>query len=243
MYNLKKIQHIKGLMLVTILFTTISLANAASVDKHYTSRGFFDIHVCNWPNRPLFFMVVFSTNEYSNLKSVDIFDINNTKLTSLDLSKFKVIKRKGKKDKRVFIKQVDIPKNSKDGIYTATANFKKGQSVTASDYVIIKKMRIVTEVIPKTKTELSSSPTELKWKEIDGAKHYKVFIRDMWRDGKVIFKSKLLNKSSVKLKDLKLQSGGLYQWQVHARDINEHILLGDFNHGSLSKAFDFSIKD
>lgn len=237
-------KYIKGLMLVTILFTPITIVTAASSsDKHYTSRGFFDIHVCNWPKRPLFFMVIFSTKEYTNLKSVDIFDTNNNKLTSLNLAKFKVIKHKGKKDKRVFIKQVDIPKNSKNGIYSATASFKKGPSVTASDYVIIKEMGIVSDVIPKSNTELASSPTELKWKAVDGAKHYKVFIRDMWQDGKVIFKSKLLNKPSVKLKDLKLQSGGLYQWQVHARDINEHILLGDFNHGSLSNVFDFSIKD
>ena len=240
---MKTIQYIKGLMLVTILFSPISMASTVSADKHYTPRGFFDIHVCNWPNRPLFFMVIFSTKEYSNLKSVDIFDTNNNKLTSLNLSKFKVIKRKGKKDKRVFIKQIDIPKSSKNGIYTAKANFKKGSSVTASDYVIIKEMGIVSDVTPKSKTELTSSPTELKWKEIDGAKHYKVFIRDMWQDGKVIFKSKLLNKSSVKLKNIKLQPGGFYQWQVHARDINEHILLGDFNHGSLSNVFDFSIKD
>ena len=236
-------QYIKGLILVAILFAPITIVTAASSDKHYTSRGFFDIHVCNWPNRPLFFMVIFSTKEYSNLKSVDIFDTNNTKLTSLDLSKFKVIKRKGKKDKRVFINQIDIPKNSKDGIYTATATFTKGPSVTASDYVIIKKMGVVSDVTPKYKTELPSSPTELKWNAIDGAKHYKVFIRDMWQDGKIIFKSKLLNKPSIKLKNLTLQSGGLYKWQVHARDINEHVLLGDFNHGSLSKAFEFSIKD
>ena len=41
-----------GLMLVSF--------NAyAGVDKHYSKAGFFDIHVCNWPNQPLFFMALF----------------------------------------------------------------------------------------------------------------------------------------------------------------------------------------
>ena len=38
-----------------------------------------------------------------------------------------------------------------------------------------------------------------------------------------------------------LEKGGYYSWIVHARDLNEHFMLGDFNHGSLSATVNFSI--
>ncbi len=37
-----------------------------------------------------------------------------------------------------------------------------------------------------------------------------------------------------------LKPGGIYAWRVHARDVNENILLGDFNHGSLSAEIQFT---
>ena len=37
--------------------------------------------------------------------------------------------------------------------------------------------------------------------------------------------------------------GGMYSWIVHSRDVNEDLLLGDFNHGSLSKPVVFSVND
>jgi len=43
-------------------------------------------------------------------------------------------------------------------------------------------------------------------------------------------------------KDL-IESGGLYSWRIHARDINEDIKLGDFNHGSLSPKLTFSVSE
>ena len=40
-----------------------------------------------------------------------------------------------------------------------------------------------------------------------------------------------------------LEPGGSYLWSVHARDVNEHILLGDFHNGSISEKFHFSVAD
>lgn len=241
--NYFKQKYFVIILLLSFAMQSTTLAASSARDEHYTSKGFFDIHVCNWPNRPLFFMVLFSTENYESLKSISVFDNNNKKLTSLDLSKFKVLKRKGKKDKRVIIKQVKIPETSKNGVYTATAAFKDGTKVHASDHVIITKMPLVSEVTPKNKAETSNIPKRLKWKPVKGAKHYKVFIQDMWQDGKIIFISPLLNKPSLDLKNANLSAGGYYKWKVHARDTNEHILLGDFNHGSISTKFDLSILD
>ncbi|MDH4190905.1 MAG: hypothetical protein OEW21_11950 [Betaproteobacteria bacterium] len=38
-----------------------------------------------------------------------------------------------------------------------------------------------------------------------------------------------------------LQKDGYCAWRVHARDVNEHVLFGDFNHGSLGPQMKFSV--
>ena len=67
-------------------------------------------------------------------------------------------------------------------------------------------------------------------------------MRDLWDESKLIFSSKLLDKPSVQLPAGLLEAGGYYSWIVHARDLNEHFMLGDFNHGSLSATVHFSIE-
>jgi hypothetical protein len=39
-----------------------------------------------------------------------------------------------------------------------------------------------------------------------------------------------------------LQSGGVYVWRIHARDSDGNVLLGNFNHGSLSPEMRFTVK-
>jgi hypothetical protein len=34
-------------------------------DPHRNEMGFFDIHVCNWPERPQFLKVLFSTTRFA----------------------------------------------------------------------------------------------------------------------------------------------------------------------------------
>ena len=42
-------------------------------DPHTSEAGFFDIHVCNWPERELFFMSLFSTPRFDEVRQVEVF--------------------------------------------------------------------------------------------------------------------------------------------------------------------------
>ena len=42
-------------------------------DPHYTPAGFFDIHICNWPENPRFLMALFSTARFDEIAKVAIF--------------------------------------------------------------------------------------------------------------------------------------------------------------------------
>jgi hypothetical protein len=53
----------------------------------------------------------------------------------------------------------------------------------------------------------------------------------------------MLPKPELKLKPGLLKPGGYYSWRVHARDSNGNVLLGDFNHGSLSTPITFSLAE
>ena len=90
--------------------------------------------------------------------------------------------------------------------------------------------------------ELQEIPTQLSWDPAPGAGYYQVFIRDLWNEDRLIFSSKLLEEPVVQLPAGLLEKGGYYSWIVHARDLNEHFMLGDFNHGSLSPVVTFSIQ-
>ena len=84
-------------------------------DTHYIDVGFFDIHVCNWPNRKLFFMSLFSTPRYDEIQKIDVMDPDGQPLVQLDLTRYKVIKQEKKPEKHVFMKQLDVPEASKNG--------------------------------------------------------------------------------------------------------------------------------
>lgn len=211
-------------------------------DPHYSSTGFFDIHVCNWPNQPLFFMAVFSTYHFNDISSIEVFTPDNRKLGELDLSKYRLITDKNKKEKRVFIKQFRMPDNASDGWYYTKVNLKNKSAITAKDYVIIDKLEIARISSPDVNKELATIPKSFNWQKIPGAKYYQVFIHDNW-ESKLIYSSKLLEKPQLIIPAKLLKKGGLYTIQIHARDTNEHQLLGDFNHGSLTKKIEFSISE
>ena len=85
-----------------------------------------------------------------------------------------------------------------------------------------------------------SLPITLKWKPVIGSQYYQAFVRDAWTE-KLVFQSKLIDTPGIKIPDEKITPGGDYYWVVHSRDTNEHILLGDFHMGSLSKKTFFSV--
>jgi hypothetical protein len=216
-----------------------SLIPPKAKDTHYTKVGFFDMHVCNWPSEGLFFMTLFSTTHFKAIDKVEVFTPDGGLLGELDKSRFKLVKKKGKPEKRVFIKNLQIPANKQEGWYTAHITMKDGRKYLARDYVIIKPMPKVSGHIPTHQATIPI-PKVLKWQAVGGAKYYKVYIKDLWDDGKIIHVSKLLDKPQLTLPRGLLKADGWYAWKVHARDVNEHQLLGDFNHGSLSPYLEFT---
>ena len=215
--------------------------NIRSNDPHYTPAGFFDIHVCNWPDRELFFMPLFSTSRYSEIAGIDVQYPDGTMLTSLNLEKYMVLPQKDKPEKHVYISQVDVPESARDGWYTATIILSDGSKIIAKDYVIISHLPRATGMNPQNGAENIPVPEKLTWSSTGDGSYYQVFIRDSWNDEKLIYTSGLLNKPELEIPPGLLQPDGLYSWKVHARDVNEDILLGDFNKGSMSRTVTFSV--
>jgi len=218
-------------------------AASDSTDTHYGPAGFFDIHVCNWPGRPLFFMPLFSTERYIEVKSVKVYTPNDELLTELDLDRYRTIKRDKKPDKRVFIKQLDVPAGAMNGWYTARTTLANGEVYTTQDYVILQSMPQAGGQSPAHEEEVVEVPEKLVWEPVPGANFYQVFIRDLWNEDQLIHTSKLLTRPELELPPGLLHKGGMYSWVIHARDTNSHILLGDFNHGSLNTPVTFLIDD
>lgn len=222
---------------------TFATEKIITTDPHRTEAGFFDIHVCNWPDRPPFYLALFGTEQFNEITSIDITTPDNKKVGSLNLKKFTSTKKKNKPERRVFLTQLAIPDNTINGWYTAKIHFKNKPPQTAKDFIIHQLIARAGEHNPKNDAEDIPNPKHLKWKKIPGANFYKVFIKDMWNNEKLIHSSKLLDKNSYELPKGLLKSGGYYAWRVHARDLNEHVHLGDFNTGSLSKWVEFTINE
>lgn len=239
------IQSMLWTLLLVCLFHTggIHASNVKETpakDPHYTDAGFFDIHVCNWPDRPTFFMIVFSTVNPGAVESVLILDPEQQPVTQLDLSRYRTLEQKDKPDKRVFINQVDIPPGSTDGWYSARITLVDGSEFSARDLVKLSRLPLATGQIPASESEVAL-PRSLQWAPVPGARFYQVFIRDLWNEGELIHTSKLLERPELVLPEGLLEPGGYYSWIVHARDTNEDVMLGDFNHGSLNRPAMFSV--
>lgn len=231
----------------TILIFLSATAGAAPKhpgDRHYNDIGFFDIHVCNWPERALFFMPLFSTPRFADIDEIEVTYPTGRRLTSLDLSRYRIIAgEKQQPEKRVFINQLDIPPESPEGWYSARIRLTNGDVYEASDYVVLSKLPRAAGQVPADDQEVPAPPGKLAWEPVAGAGFYQVFIRDQWDDDKLVFTSKLLNKPELDLPKGLIKPGGLYSWTIHARDVNEDVRLGDFNHGSMSKPVSFSVSD
>lgn len=211
-------------------------------DPHYNELGFFDIHVCNWQENPHFFMALFSTEFFDSVAKVSVFTPSGDHLGDLNLTKFRAFKNKAGKDKRAFIDHFPVPAKNVDGWYRAEVQTKDGRTFSAQDYVIDAVMPMPTGMKPEPGAENVELPDELRWNPIPGARFYQVFIRDKW-DDKLIFKTDVITTPFLKLPPGLIQPGGSYSWVVHARDVNEHALLGDFNHGTTPPAYTFTVKD
>jgi len=209
-------------------------------DPHYTAAGFFDIHVCNWPDRKLFFMPLFSTTRFREITGIEVLQPDGTVLTALNLGRFKVLKPEGKPEKRVFITQMDVPDGAADGWYSATIRLADGTQFFAKDYVVVSRLPRPSGMNPPDGAEGIAVPEKLTWSAVAPGSYYQVFIHDLWDDGKLIYTSKLLPQPELAVPAGLLKPDGLYTWQVHARDSKEDPRLGDFNTGSMSPIAIFS---
>ncbi len=206
---------------------------------HRVELGFFDIHVCNWSDRPLFYMALFSTTRFDEIESIEVAGPDGQSIGTLDLSRYRLAP--GKPEKRVFIGQIPVPAGARDGWYSARVTARNGASVTARDFVVHSRLPIAEGPRPAPNADDVPLPQELAWRPIEGAKHYQVFIQDLWDGEKLIYTSPLLDEPRAPLPPGLLKAGGYYAWRVHARDVNEHELLGDFNHGSLGPVMRFTV--
>lgn len=238
-------KKILGIVL-TVCFVFVSMATHGATDKkndpHYNAAGFFDLHVCNWPNRKPFILAVFTTYQFDKLKSVTVHRPDGSVVGVLDPARYRVIQKKGKPEKRGFLTQFEITDADKEGWYSATIEFKDGTRHTAKDVVTFGKLGIAGAVFPKPKQELDQPPAYLEWDAIPGAGFYRVYVRDIWNGNELIYQSKIVNTNRVELPKGLLVPGGLYNWRIQARDVNEDVKLGDFNLGSLSGEIEFGIK-
>jgi len=211
-------------------------------DPHYTTAGFFDIHVCNWPDRPPFYLSLFSTTRYADVRQVEVHYPDGHVLTRIDLDRYRTLHPKGKPEKHVFMKKMAIPPGAPDGWYVADITLSNGDRLSARDYVHIALLPRPHGMQPPDGSEDIAMPRALTWNRVEGAGYYEVFIRDLWDDNRLIYTSKLLNEPRLELPAGLIRPGGLYSWLVHARDIDRDIRLGDFNRGSMSRPVTFSVR-
>lgn len=211
-------------------------------DPHRNELGFFDLHLCNWPDRPRFFKSLFSSTQFNGIRKMEIFLPNGKLLGELSTDSYMKIARKGKPEKRVFLNDIDVPAEATTGWYDIKVTTGEGKTYQARDYVVLSPLQRVDYVSPADGASDIEMPTALEWKPVAGAAFYQVYMREAF-ENKLIVNSKLLSEPRYVFKPGELEPGGHYTWSVHARDVNEHILLGDFNHGSLSRKFEFSLAE
>jgi len=233
------------LLLLTCASSMVASEDVAPVfdkDPHRNQLGFFDVHICNWADRPMFFKALFSTTKFNDIELMSVYSPDGNKVTDLDMSKYMLIKKKGKPEKRVYLTDSDIPVDSRAGWYEIKVKTKDGKQYTARDYVVMNRLSRADVLMPQDGAEDIGMPKELEWKPVPGATHYKVFMREGFENTQIL-NSKLVRKPKLKIKPGLLQPGGYYLWKVHARDVNENIILGDFNSGSVNKWMEFSVID
>lgn len=212
-------------------------------DPHYTEAGFFDIHVCNWPTRPQFFLSLFSTTRYDELAQIQILSPSGKPAGSIDLARYRLVKQKDGVEKRVFMSLFDVPAEREEGWYKALIRLKDGRTIEARDRIELKSLPIASGLQPAPDASNVPLPSELSWNAVPGALYYQVFIKDVWEDGKQILSSKLLTEPRLPLPPGLIKAGGSYLWQVHARHLDDDPVWGDFNHGSLTSEVKFSVAD
>jgi len=225
------------------VFAISASAAPAADDLHYTEVGFFDIHVCNWPDQPLFLMALFSTRHFRDIARIDLIAPDGTLLGPLDLNRYRPGEDTDKAEKRVVMTHYPIPEKNSDGWYRARIALKDGRTFEARDHVVQKALPFAGGHQPAAQAENVPMPAELRWDPVPGARFYQVYVRDEWESERYLLTSKVISDNFLRIPPGLFKPGGSYTWRVHARDINGDPEWGDFNHGSLAREVRFSIAE
>lgn len=190
-------------------------------------------------------MLLYATHHYQEIEDLTIFKPNGEVLTHIDKSKYRylptaIVDGKTIPDKKVFINQIPVTNQDEDGVYSAVIATMNGLKHHYHDLVETEQLiALPTLSSPSHQSaDISLTPT-LKWGQVKGAKLYQVFIKDNWT-GKTVLTSKMLSETNFTVPNDLLKSGGWYAWKVHARDMDETKIYGDFNAGSISRTALFS---
>lgn len=213
-----------------------------SPDPHYTAVGFFDVRLCNWPEGDRFVQVLFSTLAYDSVRKVEVEDPQGRRIGEVALDKYRPLPLKDGRVKRVFISRLPLSSASTGGWYTGRIRTADGKTYLARDLVKLEKLPIADNLNPRADADGIEAPEQLSWDPVPSARMYQVFVHDIWEGEQLIFRSEHLRENRVRLPRGLLKPGGYYMWRVHARDVDEHPELGDFNHGSLSPFHKFSVR-
>jgi hypothetical protein len=187
-------------------------------------------------------MGLFSTFHFADIQHIELIDNHGSSMGQLDPERYRFVPNKEKKEKRVYIKHFPVPDGNPDGWYSALITMKDGRRYMAKDYVIAHWLSLGEAISPGDGQAAATLPVTLSWQAVPGAKHYRVFVKDVW-SAQTVHESPVLNEPRYTLPKGVLEPGGEYTWRIHARDVNENALLGDFNHGSLSRPFGFTVAE
>lgn len=212
-------------------------------DPHVTEAGFFDIHVCNWPDHPLFLKSVFSSVRFDQLEDIQVYSPHNALLARFNLDHYRIVVKPGMPVKRVYLIDIPLPPNARNGWYTARIRTRDGRTFIAWDRVEIRHLdQAVHNVSPPDESVLTVPPRELSWAPVAGASYYVVFIHDRWDSDRVIYESPKLAEPRLDVPPGILLPGGAYRWRINTRDRHADREFGDFNHGSLTPFHSFSVQ-
>jgi len=238
----------RRMALFLLVFCCLGAVRAGNVpqliseDPHYNELGFFDVHLCNWPERPQFLKVLFSTPLFAQVDRMEVFDPAGRRIVELDKRHFMQLTPRNKPLKRVFIQDIDLPEDIREGWYRIAVTDARGAVHEARDLVPLTRIQRPAGLQPVDGEEGVPLDSTLSWQPVPGAQYYQVFVRDAWND-ELMYRSKLTEETRVELPPGTLEPGGYYVWRVHARDLNEHVLLGDFHNGSMSEKAYFSVRE
>lgn len=209
-------------------------------DPHETPAGYFDLHICNWPDRPPFVVALFVAADSNNLRRVEVLRPDGRPLGEVNLTKYERRVDENGRELRAYKTFLPLPKDAPAGWYSARVSLRDGRAQQARDYVQVQILPQAKIVQPANGQDNLAGNAELRWQPVPGATHYRVFIKDAWA-GQQIFKSDLLTQPRLRVPRGVLQPNGSYAWRVHARSGGPEATWGEFNHGSLNSEATFAL--